>query len=48
MATQPIYVPMLKGKEGEFAALEVLNSDIRADLMPLIEVPGVPYDLKPA
>jgi hypothetical protein len=44
MATQPIYVPLLKGKEGEFAALETLNSDVRAALMPLIEVPGVPYD----
>ncbi len=44
MATQPMYVPMLKGKEGEFAALETLNSDVRAELMPLIEVPGVPYD----
>lgn len=39
-----MYVPMLKGKEGEFAALEMLNPDARADLMPLIEIPGVPYD----
>jgi T4 beta protein len=44
MATQPIYVPVLKGKEGEFAALEVLVSDIRAHVMPLIEIPEVPYD----
>lgn len=38
------YVPVLKGKEGEFAALEVLAADIRKRIMPLIEVPGIPYD----
>src|SRR5437879_3936316 len=40
----PIYVPVLKGKEGEFAALEALTPEIRGNVMPLIEVPGVPYD----
>jgi Beta protein len=40
----PIYVPVLKGKEGEFAALEALAADVRAEIMPLIEVPSVPYD----
>lgn len=44
MATQPIYVPVLKGKEGEYGALETLSNDIRNRLMPLIEVPDVPYD----
>src|SRR5438445_5954109 len=44
MATLPIYVPVLKGKEGEFAALEALASDVRPELMPLIEIPPVPYD----
>ena len=47
MATQPIYIPMLKGKEGEFAALEVLETtspDIPPLLMPLIEIPAIPYD----
>ena len=42
--TTPIYVPILKGKEGEFAALEVLTDDVDAAMMPLIEVPGVPFD----
>lgn len=41
---EPIYVPLLKGKEGEFAALEVLAASVRARLMPLIEIPGVAYD----
>ena len=40
----PIYVPVLKGKEGEFAALEALNDDVRDRIMPLIEAPAVPYD----
>src|SRR6266567_2188221 len=44
MSTKPMYVPVLKGKEGEFAALETLAGDIKRQLMPLIEIPGVPYD----
>lgn len=44
MSPEPLYVPVLKGKEGEFAALEALESKVRARLMPLIEVPDVPYD----
>ena len=34
----------MKGKEGEFAALEVLTEDVKDRLMPLIEVPNIPYD----
>src|SRR5579871_5600713 len=41
---QPLYVPVLKGKEGEFAALEALESDVRLNMMPLIEIPPVQYD----
>lgn len=44
MVTHAIYVPVLKGKEGEFAALEVLRGDIKQKLMPFIEIPDVPYD----
>lgn len=44
MATQTVYVPVLKGKEGEYGALEALLGDVRNQLMPLIEVPDVPYD----
>jgi len=40
----PIYVPILKGKEGEYAALEALSADVKAALMPLIEVPEIPHD----
>jgi len=35
---------MLKGKEGEFAALESIPSDVKPQLMPLIEFPDVPFD----
>jgi hypothetical protein len=47
MALQPTYVPVLRGKEGEFAALEALeplSADIKPLLLPLIEIPSVPYD----
>jgi hypothetical protein len=47
MADQPIYVPVLKGKEGEYGALEALAtsaSDVRDWIIPLVEVPDVPYD----
>ena len=43
MAT-PAYVPILKGKEGEFAALEALRDTVPEQIMPVIEVPTVPYD----
>ncbi|MGC2475830.1 MAG: beta family protein [Candidatus Sulfotelmatobacter sp.] len=44
MAAHPSYVPVLKGKEGEFAALQELRSDVRRVVMPLIEIPSIPYD----
>jgi hypothetical protein len=44
MAAEPIYVPVLKGKEGEFAALEALSPDVRRQVMPLMEIPPIPYD----
>ena len=40
----PRYVPILKGKEGEFAALEVLVPEIKDQVTPLIEIPAVPFD----
>ena len=41
---EPLYVPILKGKEGEYAALESLHADVKGDIIPLIEVPAIPYD----
>jgi len=38
------YVPLLKAKEGEFGALEALDWDVRTNVVPLIEVPRIPYD----
>jgi hypothetical protein len=42
--SKPIYVPILKGREGEYSALEALEPDVRARLLPLIEIPSVPFD----
>ncbi len=39
-----IYVPIVKGKEGEYAALGALNISVRQQVIPLIEIPGIPYD----
>lgn len=38
------YVPILKGRAGELAALKVLGAAPKASLTPLIEVPPVPWD----
>ncbi len=40
----PIYVPILKGKEGEFAALEALSQGIGEQIVPLIEIPAIPFN----
>src|SRR5438067_9072130 len=38
------YVPILKGREGEYAALRELQPKDRDWLTPLIEVPPIPWD----
>lgn len=38
------YVPILKGKEGELAALKALWIDARQTILPLIEIPEIPFD----
>lgn len=40
----PLYVPLLKGKEGEFAAIEALSPEVKSQIIPFIEVPPIPYD----
>ena len=40
----PTYVPIVKGKEGEYAALGALDIAVRQQVLPLIEIPGIPYD----
>src|SRR5688572_8171323 len=39
-----IYVPILKGKEGEYGALEALDDALKDQIVPLVEVPAVPFD----
>ncbi len=41
---EPIYLPILKGKEGEYSALEALTPDVKELICPLIEVPEIPFD----
>jgi hypothetical protein len=38
------YVPVLKAREGEYAALREVAVDVKSSLTPLLEVPSVPYD----
>jgi hypothetical protein len=38
------YVPILKGKNGEFGALQTLTPSVRTALTPLVEVPPVDWD----
>lgn len=38
------YVPILKGKQGEYGALRELSTTARARLTPLIEIPPIPWD----
>jgi Beta protein len=40
----PLYVPILKGKEGEYGALDELSTASKDAIAPVIEVPSVPYD----
>jgi hypothetical protein len=44
--SHPIYVPILKGREGEYAALQELDPIIKGLVLPLIETPSVPYDFQ--
>ena len=38
------YVPILKGKNGEYGALEALSPEDKERMTPLIEIPPIPWD----
>jgi Beta protein len=38
------YVPILKGREGEYSAMQALDGKLRGWITPLFEVPPVPWD----
>lgn len=40
------YVPILKGKNGEFGALQFMKPEIKESVTPLIEIPPIPWDYK--
>ena len=39
------YVPILKGKDGEFRALARLTPSVRRKITPFIDIPRVDYDI---
>lgn len=39
-----IYMPILKGKKGEFDALKMLDESTQSVILPVIEVPAIPWD----
>jgi hypothetical protein len=38
------YVPILKGKDGEYGALSSMSPDEKEEITPLIEIPPIPWD----
>lgn len=40
------YIPILKGRMGEYGALETLSLGVKRALTPLIEIPPIPWDWK--
>src|SRR5262249_40539813 len=40
------YVPILKGRDGEYGALKTLSPETKSSLMPLLELPPVPWDFE--
>src|SRR5271165_2093294 len=38
------YVPILKGRDGEYGALKMLAPNVRHALTPLLEIPPIPWD----
>ena len=38
------YVPTLKGRAGEYGALQAMTAEVKAALTPLIEIPPIPWD----
>ncbi len=44
MAHPNHYVPILKGKAGEFHALKLLDKESRNSCLPMLEIPAIPWD----
>jgi Beta protein len=46
MTSQTHYVPLLKGRRGEYDALATLDPSVRSVLTPLIEIPPIPWNFE--
>ncbi|MGA2182558.1 MAG: beta family protein [Bryobacteraceae bacterium] len=44
MFSRDHYVPILKGRAGEYGALQMLTPSMRQALTPLVEIPPIPWD----
>ncbi|MCT4086696.1 beta family protein [Elizabethkingia anophelis] len=42
--TEQIYLPILKGKKGEYDALSKLTDNVKKKILPLIEIPAIAWD----
>lgn len=40
------YVPILKGRDGEYGALQTISPSVRNALTPLLELPPIPWDFE--
>ena len=40
------YVPILKGRDGEYGALQTLSDSVRSVLTPVLELPPIPWDFE--
>ena len=40
------YVPILKGRYGEYGALHAMSADDKETITPVVEIPPIPWDFK--
>ncbi len=38
------YIPILKGRQGEYGALQTMSPTVKENLTPIIEIPPIPWD----
>ena len=46
MNSRILYVPILKGRDGEYGALQTLSAEIRDVIAPVLELPPIPWDFE--
>jgi hypothetical protein len=46
MDSSTCYVPVLKGRDGEYGALQTLSESVWHGLTPVLELPPIPWDFE--